>query len=33
MLRFGIYDPEDPEYLAYYENVEQILTEVKQLFA
>lgn len=31
MLRYGIYDPDDTEYLAYYENVEQISQEVKNL--
>lgn len=31
MLRYGIYDPDNSEYLEYYENVEQISQEVKNL--
>lgn len=31
MLRYGIYDPDDEEYLEYYNNVENISSEVKSL--
>ena len=31
MLRFGIYDPDDEEYLAYYDHVEEISKEIKAL--
>ena len=31
LLRHGIYNPNDEEYLSYYNNVEQISNEIKQL--
>ena len=33
LLRHGIYDPQDEEYLEYYDNVEEIAAEIKALLA
>ena len=32
MLRYGIMDPQDEEYLSYYDNVEDIVSTIKSLF-
>lgn len=33
VLRIGIHDPENEEYLAYYNNVEEITAEIKNLLS